>query len=202
MIIKTTSVCLHDSFSTVLHIPWHFFFSFCFFSHSFWLLSWSIISSSPLLSLHVFPSLTLSFSSRDEASHPFHHFNHHPWQREKAGDVKDYQDHCFDGYPSFLWVGAFWCFLTSMYVHAFSSVKRMPVSRPATENVRLKNGVMGIDSLLRGLRWFWGVNVDEMSQNSKNRMSFFMHTLYLYREYIDEYIDVKVYKGWVDEWMT
>lgn len=29
-----------------------------------------------------------------------------------------------------------------------------------------------------------------------------MHTLYLNIEYIDEYIDVKVYKGWVDEWMT
>lgn len=48
---------------------------------------------------------------------------------------------------------------------------------------------MGIASLLKGVRvifeQFFGVNVGEMSQNSKNRMSFFMHTLYLsiYRIY-------------------
>lgn len=58
---------------------------------------------------------------------------------------------------------------------------------------------MGIASLLKGVRvnfeqFFW-VYVDEMSQNSKNIMSFFMHTLYLNIKYIDEYIDVKVYKG-------
>lgn len=58
---------------------------------------------------------------------------------------------------------------------------------------------MGIASLLKGVRvnfeqLFW-VYVDEMSQNSKNIMSFFMHTLYLNIKYIDEYIDVKVYKG-------
>lgn len=65
---------------------------------------------------------------------------------------------------------------------------------------------MGIASLLKGVRvnfeQFFGVYVDEMSQNSKNIMSFFMHTLYLNIKYIDEYIDVKVYKGWVNEWMT
>lgn len=55
---------------------------------------------------------------------------------------------------------------------------------------------------------FWeGVNVDEMSQINNinnNRMSFFMHTLYLNIDYIyiDEFIDVKVYKGceWMNEW--
>ncbi len=78
--------------------------------------------------------------------------------REKVGDVKDYQDHCFVVTQSFLWVGAFWCFLTSMYVHAFSSVKcahtcfHCPSVRPETENVRLKKGLMGIANLLKGLR--------------------------------------------------
>ncbi len=65
---------------------------------------------------------------------------------------------------------------------------------------------MGIASLLNGVRvifeQFLWVYVDEMSQNSKNIMSFFMHTLYLNIKYIDEYIDVKVYKGWVNEWMN
>lgn len=32
-------------------------------------------------------------------------------------------------------------------------------------------------------------------------MSFFMHTLYLNIENINEYIDL-VYKGWVDDWMN
>lgn len=129
-------------------------FLFCFFLHWFLnvvLLSRSIISSSRLLSSHEFPSVTLSFSSHDEASRPFHHFNHHPLKREKVVMSKTIKITVLMVTPSFLWVGAFWCFLTSMYVHAFNSVKRcnlgnssvhihvfsLPVSWHATENVRL-----------------------------------------------------------------
>lgn len=46
---------------------------------------------------------------------------------------------------------------------------------------------MGISSVLKGVRIIFEqnlwVNVDEKSQNS-NRMSFFMHTLYLNIDYI------------------
>lgn len=59
---------------------------------------------------------------------------------------------------------------------------------------------MGIASLLKGLRVIFEQVFGFMSNNSKNRMSFFMHTLYLNIENINEYIDL-VYKGWVDEWM-
>lgn len=69
-------------------------------------------------------------------------------------------------------------------MHVFS----LPVSWPATENVALKNFIMGMASLLKGVRvifeqYLW-VNVDGKLQNCKNRMSFFMHTLYLNIDYI------------------
>ncbi len=129
--------------------------------------------------------------------------------REKVGDVKDYQDHCFDGYSKLL-VGR--CLLVLFNLNVCSCVQfsevctcmfSLPVSRPATENVRLKNGLMGIANMLKGLRVIFEQVFGFMlimSKNSKNRMSFFMHTLYLNIENINEYIDL-VYKGWVDEWM-
>lgn len=77
--------------------------------------------------------------------------------REKVGDVKDYQDHCFDGYSKLL-VGR--CLLVLFNLNVCSCVQfsevctymfSLPVSRPATENVRLKKGLMGIASLLKGV---------------------------------------------------
>ncbi len=86
----------------------------------------------------------------------------------------------------------------SVHIHVF-------IARQSTWNgeCQIKKGLMGIANMLKGLRVIFEQVFGFMlimSKNSKNRMSFFMHTLYLNIENINEYIDL-VYKGWVDEWM-
>ncbi len=86
----------------------------------------------------------------------------------------------------------------SVHIHVF-------IARQSAWNgeCQIKKGLMGIASLLKGLRVIFEQVFGFMlimSKNSKNRMSFFMHTVYLNIENINEYIDL-VYKGWVDEWM-